>query len=253
MRRPPSEPGTVLVLSPHPDDDVIACGGTIAARTAAGARVVVAVVTDGAASHTAVLGIHADPSPAELAEVRRAEATAAAKVLGVSDVRFLGHADTGLVRTLPRLREQLVELFTELDPDEVFLPHDVRELHGDHRLTGEVAVACLAELDISPALRKYVVWDERTEAEFAFTSREPAVSDPAVSDPAVSEPAMGERLVAFDITAHRDAKRAALAEHRTQVELYAPGQTRPVVPLAFQRRVLDRAAESFWLSPTELP
>ncbi|MFC5285741.1 PIG-L deacetylase family protein [Actinokineospora guangxiensis] len=243
MPRPASEPGTVLVLSPHPDDDVIACGGTIAARTAAGARVVVAVVTDGAASHTAVLGIHADPSPAELAEVRRAEATAAAKVLGVSDVRFLGHADTGLAATLPRLREQLLELFAELDPAEVFLPHDVRELHGDHRLTGEVAVACLAELGSAPALRKYVVWDERTEAEFAFTSREPTDA----------EPAAGERLVAFDITAHRDAKRAALAEHRTQVELYAPGQTRPVVPLAFQRRVLDRAAESFWLSPTELP
>ncbi|MGX7823951.1 PIG-L deacetylase family protein [Actinokineospora sp. 24-640] len=233
MPRPPAE--LVVVLSPHPDDDVIACGGTIAARAAAGARVVVVVVTDGAQSHAAVLGL-ADPTPAELTEIRRGEARAAAAVLGAAEVRFLGHGDTRLAESLTRLRAQLLRLFTELPADEVFLPHDVLELHGDHRLTGEVALGCLKELGQTPKLRKYVVWDERTEAEFAFTSRRPT-DRPAPA---------GERLAEFDISAHRETKRAALAEHRTQVELFAPGQTRPVVPVAFQKRVLDRTTEAFW-------
>ncbi|UVS82499.1 PIG-L deacetylase family protein [Actinokineospora sp. UTMC 2448] len=236
MPRPPAD---VVVLSPHPDDDVIACGGTIAARTAAGADVVVVVVTDGAQSHAAVLGIHDDPTPAELTGIRRDEARSAAAVLGVTDVRFLGHGDTRLSETLPALRAQLLALFAELRPAEVFLPHEVHELHGDHRLTGEIAVGCLKELGQTPKLRKYVVWDERTEAEFAFTSRQP--TERRAPD--------GERLVEFDITEHRAAKRAALAEHRTQVSLFAPGQTRPVVPAAFQRRVLERTTEAFWTEP----
>jgi len=232
---PPGE--LVVVLSPHPDDDVIACGGTIAARVAAGARVVTVVVTDGSRSHAAVLGIHTDPTPAELARIRAGEARAAAAVLGAHDVRLLGHGDTRLADSLPRLHDELLDLFEEFpDVTEVFLPHDVRELHGDHRLTGEAAVDCLAKLGRKPTLRKYVVWDERTEAEFEFSSRQPTAR--------TAPP--GERLVEFDITAHRAAKAAALAEHRTQVELFAAGQVRPVVPVAFQRRVLDRTTEAFW-------
>ncbi|MFD3513092.1 PIG-L deacetylase family protein [Streptomyces sp. NPDC058657] len=66
-----------MVFSPHPDDEVIAVGGTMARLAAEGARVGVAFATDGAMSHSAVLGIHQNPTPAELRRVRREEARSA--------------------------------------------------------------------------------------------------------------------------------------------------------------------------------
>jgi LmbE family N-acetylglucosaminyl deacetylase len=233
----------VIVFSPHPDDDVIACGGTIVGASQAGARVVIVYSTDGSMSHSAVLGIHSDPSPAELAQIRQDEARAAAKTMGVGDwdVYFLGFPDTRLADHLPAFAMAVREIL-DRHPDAalVYLPHEVRELNADHRLTGETVLSCVRDLRRTPPVRKFVVWDERTEQEFGFVNR----------NPAGREPARGERLLTVDIGAHLDRKRAALAEHRTQVTLFSDAQTRPVVPHEFQARVLTGVTEEFW---TERP
>ncbi len=69
--------GDVLVLAPHPDDESLAMGGAIAAASASGHRVHVAIVTDGAQSHP---GSRAYPAAA-LAKLRRAEAERAVGIL----------------------------------------------------------------------------------------------------------------------------------------------------------------------------
>lgn len=231
----------VLVFSPHPDDEVIACGGTIARLTAEGGRVGVVFATDGAMSHSAVLGIHTDPTPAELRVVRREEARMAAKAMGLDKeaVRFLDYPDTRLADHLPEFRRDVLEILREhRTVTEVYIPHEVRELNADHRLTGETVVSALAELGLTPAVYRYVVWDERTEEEFGFVNRNPA-ADPCGG---------AERLVSFDIGAYAPQKQAAFREHRTQVDLYAPGQTRPVVPPPFQERVFAARTEEFWIA-----
>ncbi|WP_031069725.1 PIG-L deacetylase family protein [Streptomyces sp. NRRL WC-3742] len=233
--------GTVLVFAPHPDDEVIACGGTIARLVAEGARVRVVFATDGAMSHSAVLGIHTDPTPAELRTIRRGEALAAARAMGLPEgaVRFLDFPDTRLADHLEEFRTEVLKVLHQYpDAAEVYLPHEVRELNADHRLTGETVVGCLAELGLTPTAYRYVVWDERTEQEFAFVNRNP----PAASAGAA------ERLIAADITEYLPRKQAALREHRTQVDLFAPGQTRPVVPEPFQERVLTARVEEFWIN-----
>lgn len=231
----------VLVFSPHPDDEVIACGGTIARFAAEGARVRVVFATDGAMSHSAVLGIHTDPTPAELRETRREEARSAAKAMGLDKdaALFLDYPDTALADHLPAFREDVLKVLREhRDVTHVYLPHEVRELNADHRLTGETVVSCLAELGLTPQLFRYVVWDERTEEEFGFVNRNPAAGRGEVT----------ERLVSFDISAYTERKHAAFREHRTQVELYSARQTRPVVPLPFQERVFAARTEEFWVS-----
>jgi LmbE family N-acetylglucosaminyl deacetylase len=229
----------VMVFSPHPDDDVIACGGTIRARVRAGARVVIVYSTDGSMSHAAVLGIHRDPSPRELIEVRQAEAAAAAGVLGVAaaNLHFLGFPDTRLADCLPEFAAMLRKVL-EAHPGagELYLPHEVRELNADHQATGETVLKCVRELGLTPRIRKFVVWDQRTEDEFAFVNRRQAPASAC----------NGERLVQVDIAADLGLKRAAMAEHRTQVTLYSPAQSRPVVPREFQARVLSRTVEEFW-------
>lgn len=229
----------VLVFSPHPDDEVIACGGTIARLTTEGARVEVVFATDGAMSHSAVLDIHSDPTPAELRLVRREEARSAAVALGLPKdaARFLDYPDTTLAAHLPLFRRDVLNILRgHRTVTHVYIPHGVRELNADHRLTGETVESCLDELGLTPEVYRYVVWDERTEEEFGFVNRDPAAG-----------PGPGtERLVSVDISGYLPHKHAAFREHRTQVELYAPGQTRPVVPLPFQERVFAARTEEFW-------
>jgi LmbE family N-acetylglucosaminyl deacetylase len=233
----------VMVFSPHPDDDVIACGGTIRARVRAGARVVIVYSTDGSMSHAAVLGIHRDPSPQELIKIRQAEAAAAAGMLGVAmaNLHFLGFPDTRLADCLPEFAAMLRKVL-EAHPGagEIYLPHEVRELNADHQATGETVLSCVRELGLTPRIRKFVVWDQRTEDEFAFVNRRQAPGSASGGRPD------GERLVQVDIAADLGLKRAAMAEHRTQVTLYSPSQSRPVVPREFQARVLSRTVEEFW-------
>jgi LmbE family N-acetylglucosaminyl deacetylase len=92
----------VMVFSPHPDDDVIACGGTIRARARAGARVVIVYSTDGSMSHAAVPGIGRAPSPRELTTIRQAEAAAA-----LSCVRELGLTPVDITASLDHKRAAL--------------------------------------------------------------------------------------------------------------------------------------------------
>lgn len=234
----PREAGTVLVFAPHPDDETIACGGVIAKRISEGARVVVMFTTDGSRSHSAVLGRDSDPTPDELATIRRGEALRATSVLGVAadDVYFAGAEDTHVADDIPLLRTAVQHLLRR-HPDvaEVFMPDEVRELHADHRLTGLTVLDCVREARLTPRIYRYVVWDEETEASFGFTSRTQAAGE-----------ARAERLVVFDISAELDKKAAALAEHATQVTLYAPWQTRAVVPAEFRERVCTREIEEFW-------
>lgn len=233
--------GTVLVFAPHPDDEVIACGGTIARLVDEGVRVRIVFATDGAMSHSAVLGIHHDPAPAELRLIRQGEARAAAKALGLAEdaVHFLDFPDTALAEHLTAFRGKLLDVLRVYPGvSEVYLPHEIRELNADHRLTGETVLACLAELDLAPAVYRYVVWDERTEQEFAFVNRNPPSGTAEAA----------EQRIAVDISEQLPRKQAAFREHRTQVELFAPGQTRPVVPEPFQERVFTTPVEEFWIT-----
>jgi LmbE family N-acetylglucosaminyl deacetylase len=96
---------TILVFAPHPDDEVIACGGTILKRVDAGCRVHICFATDGSQSHRAVLNLD-DPPPDKLIEIRKREALNAAAILGVpaENITFVGAPDTRLIDAVDQLR-----------------------------------------------------------------------------------------------------------------------------------------------------
>jgi LmbE family N-acetylglucosaminyl deacetylase len=83
-----------LILAPHADDESLGCGGLIAACCAAGQQPVVAILTDGAASHP---GSKQYP-PERLRQVRAAEAGQAVATLGLSsrNLVFFNYPDTAL-------------------------------------------------------------------------------------------------------------------------------------------------------------
>lgn len=119
----------VLMAAPHPDDEVIGCGGSIIRHVREGNAVTVVYMTDGAAG-----GMRS--SGDGLAKRREREARAAARLLGVKDLVFLRHADGDLACDGATLN-RLTALIREKKPGIVYFPHG-QEAHRDHRKTHEL-------------------------------------------------------------------------------------------------------------------
>lgn len=126
---------TVLAIQPHYDDNDLGAGGTLAALSRAGARVVYLTVTDDQ------LGVLDPALSREQAEAGlRREQSQAARFIGVAEQRWLGYPDAGPIDYYA-LREDLIIAIRELQPDVVFsvdpwLPY---EFHQDHVLAGRAA------------------------------------------------------------------------------------------------------------------
>jgi LmbE family N-acetylglucosaminyl deacetylase len=139
----------VLVLSPHPDDDAIGCGGTLRKHVVAGDEVRVVILTSGEK------GGHGRP-PDETARVREREAEAAAGILGLAGVEFWRRPD-GAIQPSPELVARLCGVLGTFGPRVVYLPHD-REMHPDHRATADLLRAALAGLTGPPDVLMFEVW-----------------------------------------------------------------------------------------------
>ena len=105
-----AEIARALSITAHPDDVDFAAAGTVARWTEAGIEVVYCVVTDGDAG-----GSDESFPRAEMPALRRAEQVAAAKCVGVDDVRFLGYPDGRVEATLD-LRRDLPRAGHRLSP-----------------------------------------------------------------------------------------------------------------------------------------
>lgn len=147
------EPGPepVLVLAPHMDDEVLGCGGTLAAHAAAGAAICAAYLTDG--RYAAAPGA---PPQVELTTRRRAESRRAAQILGIARQEFIDGAGNRLEydhAAAGRLRGVL----EDVRPAIVYLPSFL-ERHADHRATGDLLVRAVEGLPFGFECRSYEVW-----------------------------------------------------------------------------------------------
>jgi len=142
----------VAVLAPHPDDDVIGCGGTLCKHTRAGDSVTVIYLTDGARGLD-----HAGPPSRTTARTRRGEAEAAAGLLGIRDLVFLDLEDGRLAadaRTVTLLHRAL----ERASPQAVFLPF-LLDGHRDHRAANRVfAAAATRCTGLRMDVYAYEVW-----------------------------------------------------------------------------------------------
>ena len=133
-----------LFIGPHPDDIEIGAGATAAKLAAKGKQVTFLICTDGR------YGLETAPegtTPEALREIRKEETLASAKLLGVTDVRFLDFSDGGLYE-FSELWRGVARVIGETQPQMILAPDpDVpSECHADHRNVGEAArrAACFA-------------------------------------------------------------------------------------------------------------
>lgn len=124
---------TYLFVAPHPDDIEIAVGSTVARLAREGKDVYYLVCTDGRFGTE-----DENMSPETLVKIRRDEQLAAAKILGVKDVRFLPFEDGGMYDEVA-LRIEIAKVIAEIKPDVVIGPdHKLYpESHPDHLRVGE--------------------------------------------------------------------------------------------------------------------
>jgi len=125
---------TVAVFTAHPDDET-GCAGTLCRLADQGHAVHLVVATDGDAGSP-----HAGYAAGELARIRRGEMDAAAKIIGIQAVHWLGFAD-GTLAQQADLRRRVYDAVRMIEPTVLFCmdPWAVDEPHPDHRTIGMTA------------------------------------------------------------------------------------------------------------------
>jgi len=123
----------VLVIAPHPDDEILGVGGTIAKRSNAGDEVYVCVVTKG----------FPPLFDQEMIEQGRRECVQADRMLGVRKTYFLD-LPAVMLETVPRyeLNRKIAEVVQEVDPDEVYIPHR-GDMQIDHQMVVDAAMVAV--------------------------------------------------------------------------------------------------------------
>lgn len=138
---------TVLVLAPHPDDEVFGCAGALVHHLQAGCRIVVIVLSDGA--------FGAADQTDEVIAVREAESCAAAALLGYPDPDFWRLPDRGIICD-KQLISRVIAAIQAADADLIYAPA-LSEIHPDHRATAMAAVEAVRHLGPGHRLAMYEI------------------------------------------------------------------------------------------------
>jgi len=146
--------GKVLVLSPHPDDEIIGCGGALVRYAKGDAKITIVYFTDGR------LGFSDKFKPTEkdkvdLAAERELEAKNISKELKCEQV-FLRYKDSKLTLS-KNLIGFLRQLIKDFDPDIIFTP-SILEPISDHKITSAVLANALSRIEKNYQIFQYELW-----------------------------------------------------------------------------------------------
>jgi LmbE family N-acetylglucosaminyl deacetylase len=124
----------VLVISPHPDDEILGCGGSICARSSDGHSIKVAYLSSGEQGSPVDV-------PTRVAPMREQEAIRALQCLGLtpSDAIFLGFPDGEIDEGNTNQFVSLMCLIRSLRPAVMYIPHCM-EASKDHREASKLAI-----------------------------------------------------------------------------------------------------------------
>jgi LmbE family N-acetylglucosaminyl deacetylase len=193
----------VLVVVAHPDDAEFGSSGTVARFTGDGKEVTYVVVTDGSKGSS-----DPDMTPERLTALREEEQRAAARVLGVKHVDFLGFPD-GMLQPTLEVRKAVTAAIRRHKPDVLICQSPTRDLtlgmfpqHPDHLAAAEATFAA-----VYPCAR-----DRMTFPELLDEGLEPHV----VRELWVAGTSAADHFI--DISSTIDTKVEALLAHASQVE-----------------------------------
>lgn len=221
---------TLVCFHAHPDDEALSTGGLMAKASAGGHRVILV---------TATRGEQGEPQDGvldegeELWERRVAEVTESAAILGAEPPYFLDYEDSGMMgeptndnpkcfwqADLDEAAQRLADILTDVDAD-VLTIYDDHGLYGhpDHIQVHRVGLAAAGLADVEHVYEATVDRDRAREGmtEMAAQMEADGIEPPRVDefdDFGMAENDLAHRV---DVSGFLDAKRAAMAVHRSQI------------------------------------
>jgi len=123
----------ILIFAPHPDDEVLGCGGTMAKYSAQGNEVYVVIVTK---------GVSPIFSESRTEETRR-YCKEADRLLGAKETIFMDFPAV-MLETVPRheFNGAFMQVVSDIKPDIVYLPHR-GDMQIDHKMVVDAAMVAL--------------------------------------------------------------------------------------------------------------
>lgn len=142
----------ILVIAPHPDDEVLGCGGTIAKHAKLGCEVSLCIVTEAYTPDWSKKFIKERPE-----EIKKA-----VKLLGIEKTYFLG-LPTVKLDTVPLkdLNQAILKVIKQVKPQIVYLPHG-GDVNKDHRLVFEAGLVALRPSN-KTAVKKILCYEVLSE------------------------------------------------------------------------------------------
>ncbi len=147
-----------LVVAPHPDDEILGCGGTLLRRKAEGVELGWLIVT----------GISEEAGwSIETVQQRDEEIDKVVELVGFDSVYNLRLPSAKLDR-LPMndLIDKFSAVFEAFQPVEVLLPCR-SDVHTDHRLVFDAGAACTKWFRY-PSVKKVLAYETISETEFSL-------------------------------------------------------------------------------------
>jgi LmbE family N-acetylglucosaminyl deacetylase len=154
---------SVLVIAPHPDDEVMGCGGVIARHVAQGDTVTVLVITRGIP----------ELFPPPLIERTRDELRIAHDLLGITQTHFLNFQAPMLdMQPTYQLADAISKVIRETKAERVYLPHR-GDLHHDHQAVTKAALVAARPIN-KCTVRQLLSYETPSETEWALPSQDSA-------------------------------------------------------------------------------
>ena len=144
----------ILVIAPHPDDEVLGCGGTIAKHSENGDDVYLIIATKA----------YTPDWTEEFIKNREREIKESNKILGIKKTYFLNYPTVKL-DTIPQkeLNESIAKIVNKIKPDIVYIPFK-GDLNKDHRLLFEASLVALRP--IHHKVKKILSYEILSETEW---------------------------------------------------------------------------------------
>jgi len=205
--------GVVVITVPHMDDEVLACGGTIA-RLPHKDRIHLIYATDGSRSPAPALpGL--DSASAELGMMRMRESKVALGLLGVPEqnLHFLGFPEARLKKWAKEYSQALVKLIRAISPDHVITPFRY-DRHPDHLVVNRSTTEALRRGTFNATLSEFFVY---------YRWRLLPGGD-------VRKYIRPDHLIRINIESKAATKRMALDCFRSQTTKLYAWQDRPILP-----------------------
>jgi len=223
---PDSARRTVLAVFAHPDDESLACGGTLARLSDAGVRVVLMCGSRGESGSVSDPALLAD---GDLAAVRTRELREAAAILGISDVIVMDHPDGDLRwDRVSEFHEDIVEAIRTYQPEAVItFAEDGLYWHLDHVGVHERTYTAVKSFGEAAPPLYYVTMPSGAMREVVEAAHAKGGAPPDSSFWGINPDAFGDSAApptfSIDVRDWAPRKLAALRCHRTQM-----GQNNPI-------------------------